>query len=140
MRSLVSQVPATSPATAQYNRADRADYDSYYCIWDSYRSIHPLITLLDPTSQALMVRSLIDIYRHEGWLPDCRMSLCKGYTQGGSNADVVLADSYVKGITGGIDWATGYQAVVKDAEGEFDTKHARQKQRWFGWANIVSSS
>jgi putative alpha-1,2-mannosidase len=41
-------------------------YDSYYCIWDSFRSIHPLITLLDPHSQTLMVRSLIDIYRHEG--------------------------------------------------------------------------
>lgn len=41
-------------------------YDSYYCIWDSFRSIHPLITLLDPNSQTLMVRSLIDIYRHEG--------------------------------------------------------------------------
>lgn len=41
-------------------------YDSYYCIWDSFRSIHPLLTLLDPESQTLMVRSLIDIYRHEG--------------------------------------------------------------------------
>lgn len=46
-------------------------YDSYYCIWDSYRSIHPLITLLDPESQTLMVRSLIDIYRHEGMIPTC---------------------------------------------------------------------
>jgi putative alpha-1,2-mannosidase len=100
------------------------DYDSYYCIWDSYRSIHPLITLLDPVSQTRMVRSLIDIYRHEGKLPDCRMSLCKGFTQGGSNADVVLADSYVKGLTGGIDWKTGYEAVVSDAEGNlFRTFH-----------------
>ncbi|KAH0384005.1 alpha-1,2-mannosidase, putative subfamily, partial [Aureobasidium melanogenum] len=39
-------------------------YDSYYCIWDSFRSIHPLITLFDPSSQALMIRSLLDIYRH----------------------------------------------------------------------------
>ncbi|EPE04493.1 hypothetical protein F503_03555 [Ophiostoma piceae UAMH 11346] len=93
-------------------------YDSFYCIWDSYRSIHPLITLVDPKSQARMVRSLIDTYRHEGWLPDCRMSLCKGYTQGGSNADVVLSDSFVKGLDEDIDWKTGYEAVVKDAEVE----------------------
>ncbi|KAJ4395869.1 hypothetical protein N0V93_000083 [Gnomoniopsis smithogilvyi] len=93
-------------------------YDSYYCIWDSYRSIHPLITLVDPLSQTLMVRSLIDIYRFEGWLPDCRMDLCKGYTQGGSNADVVLADTFVKGFTNGIDWDTGYEAVLKDARAE----------------------
>ncbi|KAF3760901.1 family 92 glycoside hydrolase [Cryphonectria parasitica EP155] len=93
-------------------------YDSYYCIWDSYRSIHPLITLVDPFSQTLMVRSLIDIYRHEGWLPDCRMDLCKGYTQGGSNADVVLADTFVKGFTNSIDWDTAYEAVLKDAQAE----------------------
>jgi putative alpha-1,2-mannosidase len=46
--------------------SDEPYYDSYYCIWDSARSIHPLLTLLDPHSQTLMVRSLIDIYRHEG--------------------------------------------------------------------------
>ena len=46
--------------------SDEPYYDSYYCIWDSFRSIHPLITLIDPHSQARMVRSLIDIYRHEG--------------------------------------------------------------------------
>ncbi|EGP83142.1 putative mannosidase [Zymoseptoria tritici IPO323] len=97
-------------------------YDSYYCIWDSFRSIHPLLTILDPYSQIQMVRSLIDIYRHEGWLPDCRMSLCKGFTQGGSNADVVLAETYLKigklAADYGVDWATAYEAVVKDAEVE----------------------
>jgi putative alpha-1,2-mannosidase len=46
------------------------------------------------------------------------MSLCKGFTQGGSNADIVLADSYVKNITKGVDWETGYEAAVKDAEGK----------------------
>lgn len=47
------------------------------------------------------------------------MSLCKGFTQGGSNADVVLADSYLKNITTEVDWKTGYEAVVSDAEGKF---------------------
>jgi putative alpha-1,2-mannosidase len=99
-------------------KSDEPYYDSYYCIWDSFRSIHPLITLLDPHSQTLMVRSLLDIYRHEGWLPDCRMSLCKGFTQGGSNADIVITDAYLKNITAGIDWELAYEAVVKDAEVE----------------------
>lgn len=92
-------------------------FDSYYCIWDSFRSTHPFLTLADPHAQALMVRSLLDVYRHEGKLPDCRMSLCKGFTQGGSNADNLLADSYVKGLEDGIDWETAYEAVVSDAEG-----------------------
>lgn len=65
-----------------------------------------------------MIRSLIDIYRHEGYLPDCRMNLCEGFTQGGSNADVVLADAFLKGLNDSVDWETGYEAVVKNAEGE----------------------
>ncbi|RAL12537.1 glycoside hydrolase family 92 protein [Aspergillus homomorphus CBS 101889] len=98
-------------------QSDEPYYDSYYCIWDSYRGVHQLLTLADPLSQSLMLRSLIDIYRHEGYLPDCRMSLCKGYTQGGSNADVLLAEALLKNVSD-IDWATAYEAVVKDAEVE----------------------
>lgn len=46
------------------------------------------------------------------------MSFSKGYTQGGSNADVVIADAYVKKLRAGIDWDTAYEAVVSDAEGK----------------------
>lgn len=93
-------------------------FDSFYCLWDSFRSQLPFLTINDPHALTQMVRSLIDTYQHEGWLPDCRMSLCKGYTQGGSNADVVLTDALIKGLTDGIDWDVAYQAVVKDAEVE----------------------
>jgi putative alpha-1,2-mannosidase len=46
------------------------------------------------------------------------MSLCKGNTQGGSNADIVIVDAYLKNITAGIDWTVAYEALVKDAEVE----------------------
>lgn len=93
-------------------------YDSFYCIWDSFRAQHPLLTIIDPAAQTEMVKALVDIYRHEGKLPDCRMSFCKGLTQGGSDADIVLADAFVKNITDGVDWETAYEAVVSDAEVE----------------------
>ncbi|KAF7957828.1 hypothetical protein EAE96_003398 [Botrytis aclada] len=64
-----------------------------------------------------MIRSLLNTYQNVGWLPDCRMSLCKGFTQGGSNADNVISDAYVKNLTG-IDWQLAYEAVVNDAENE----------------------
>jgi putative alpha-1,2-mannosidase len=44
------------------------------------------------------------------------MSLCKGWTQGGSNADIVLVDAFLKGLTQDIDWNKGYEAIVNDAE------------------------
>ncbi|RDA88411.1 hypothetical protein CP532_5601 [Ophiocordyceps camponoti-leonardi (nom. inval.)] len=93
-------------------------FDSYYCIWDLFRSQLPLLTIIDPDALEQVVRSLISIYEHDGWMPDCRMSLNRGYTQGGSNADNVLADAFVKGIRGGIDWAKGLAAAKKDADVE----------------------
>ncbi|OQD79762.1 hypothetical protein PENANT_c044G02851 [Penicillium antarcticum] len=116
-------------------KSDEPYYDSYYCIWDSFRSIHPLLTLVDPLSQSLMLRSLIDIYRHEGYLPDCRMSLCKGNTQGGSNADVLMADAYLKKVEG-IDWDTAYEAVVKDAEVEPANWDVEGRGGLHSWKNL----
>ncbi|KAJ6120452.1 hypothetical protein N7523_004732 [Penicillium sp. IBT 18751x] len=98
-------------------QSDEPYFDSFYCLWDAFRAQHPLLTILDPQAQSRMVRSLLDTFKHEGWLPDCHMSLCKGWTQGGSNADVVIADAYVKNLTG-IDWELAYTAMVNDAENE----------------------
>jgi len=92
-------------------------FDSFYCIWDMWRVQLPFLTVIDPIQQSRIVRSLLDIYQHRGWLPDCSMSTCKGWTQGGSDADNVLVDAYVKNLTG-IDWSLAYEAIVNDAENE----------------------
>jgi putative alpha-1,2-mannosidase len=92
-------------------------FDSFYCIWDMWRVQLPFLTILDPAMMSNMVRSLLDTYKHRGWLPDCMMSNCKGWTQGGSDADNVLVDAYVKNLTG-IDWELAYEAIVNDAENE----------------------
>lgn len=97
--------------------AGRPYFDSFYCIWDSFRVQHPFLTIIDPRAQTQMVNTLLDIYDNDGWLPDCHMSLCNGWTQGGSNADVVIGDAYVKNLTG-IDWEHALKAVVNDAENE----------------------
>lgn len=59
-------------------------------LWDSFRSQIPFLTLVDPLSVEEMIRSLIDTYVHLGWLPDCRMSLNKGYTQVSRLAVILL--------------------------------------------------
>ncbi|CAA9964125.1 Glycoside hydrolase family 92 protein [Pyrenophora teres f. maculata] len=92
-------------------------FDSFYCIWDMWRVQLPFLTVLDPAMLSNMARSLLDTYKHRGWLPDCMMSTCRGWTQGGSDADNVLVDAYVKNVTG-IDWELAYQAIVNDAENE----------------------
>jgi predicted alpha-1,2-mannosidase len=92
-------------------------FDSFYCLWDMWRVQLPFLTIMDPFTISNIVRSLLDTYKHRGWLPDCMMSTCSGWTQGGSDADNVLVDAYVKNITG-IDWQLAYTAIVNDAENE----------------------
>ena len=72
--------------------------------------------VLQPVAYEEQIRSIIDVWRHEGYMPDARSSNYNGRSQGGSNADNVLADAYVKGVRGLVDWTDGYSAMVKDAE------------------------
>lgn len=90
-------------------------YDDFYAIWDTFRTSSPLLVLLAPDREADIVRALVDIYRHEGWLPDARSGNFTGRTQGGSNAEFLIADAYLKKVQG-IDWETAYAAMVTDAE------------------------
>jgi predicted alpha-1,2-mannosidase len=89
-------------------------YDDFQAIWDTFRSQGPLLTLIAPDVQRDIVRSLVDTYRHAGYMPDARVGNDNGRTQGGSNANVLVADAYVKGLAG-IDYPTAFKAMIKDA-------------------------
>lgn len=89
-------------------------YDDFYAIWDTYRSSSPLITLIDADRQSDIVRSLINIYKRDGYMPDARSGNCNGRTQGGSNAEIVVADAYAKNLKG-IDYELALEAMLKDA-------------------------
>lgn len=90
-------------------------YDDYYAIWDTYRTSMPLLTLIDTQRQTDMVNSLINIYKRDGYLPDARSGNSNGRTQGGSNAEIAIADAYVKGLDG-IDWDLALEAMLRDAD------------------------
>ena len=91
-------------------------FDDYYTAWDTFRCLNSLYLLLSPDTESQIVRSLIDIWRHEQFLPDGRSHFYNGRVQGGSNADNILADAYVKGLRGAINWTDGYSALLTDAE------------------------
>jgi predicted alpha-1,2-mannosidase len=90
-------------------------YEDFYTLWDTFRTVHPLLTVIQPQRQRDMVRSLLDTYRHTGWLPDARIAGANGMTQGGSNGDVVIADAVVKNL-GGFDKALAFEAILKNGE------------------------
>ncbi|KAH8434032.1 alpha-1,2-mannosidase family protein [Aspergillus melleus] len=91
-------------------------YQDIFTYWDLFRCSTALMQVLQPEAYEEQIRSLIDIWRNDGFLPDARSSNYNGRTQGGSNADNILADAYVKGVRGAVNWDDGYRAMVKDAE------------------------
>ena len=99
-------------------------YDDYYAIWDTYRTSTPLITLIDERREADIVNALLNIYKREGYMPDARSGDCNGRTQGGSNADVVIADAFAKQV-GGIDYDFALEAMLKDGEADPGADHEK---------------
>jgi len=100
-------------------RSAEPHYEDFYTVWDTFRTLNPLLTLIEPQRERDMVRSLLDTYKATGWLPDGRIAGTNGLTQGGSNADVVVADAIINGL-GGFDTGLAWQALVKDAETDSD--------------------
>lgn len=105
-------------------QSDEPSFDDYYCIWDIFRCTTTLYHIIQPAYYEEMIRALIDIWRFEGYMPDGRSGNYNGMVQGGSNADNVLADAYVRGLRGQVNWTAGYLAMVKDAEVQPFTTYA----------------
>ena len=95
-------------------RSSAPYYDDFYTLWDTFRSSLPLITFIAPARQVEIINAMLNIYEHDGYLPEGRSGDCNGRTQGGSNAEVVIADAYVKGLKG-INYRLGLEAMMKDA-------------------------
>jgi predicted alpha-1,2-mannosidase len=83
-------------------------------LWDTFRTVHPLYTLIAPTDQRDMLVSLVKMLEQGGWLP--RWPSGHGYANSmlGTPADIVIAESYLKGIRG-FDVAKAYQAMRRTA-------------------------
>lgn len=92
---------------------DNGLWDDYYAIWDTYRTSTPLLTILCPDRATDIARGLLDVYRHTGYMPDARSGNSNGRTQGGSNAEIVMADAMAKGLD--LDYRLALEAMIKDA-------------------------
>ena len=90
-------------------------YDDFYCIWDTFRSSTPLLTLLAPQRVTEILQALLEIQDHDGFFPDGRSGNFSGRTQGGSDAEMMFTDAYVKHVPG-LDWERVYKAMRHDAD------------------------
>lgn len=109
--NVTGEVPGWNPNTPHY-------WD-FYCIWDIFRATMPLYTLVWPDKQREFIKTLLEIYKQRGYLPDAWIANDYAQMQGGSNADVVLADATVKKL-GGFNNKLAFEAVRKNAENQPD--------------------
>lgn len=85
-----------------------------FSLWDTYRNLTQLQTLLFPDKQIDMVRSMIDIYKEWGWMPKWELYGRETWTMEGDPSIPIITDLYLKGFRD-IDIEAAYQAFLKSA-------------------------
>jgi len=95
-------------------RAENYTHYATFSLWDTFRSEHPLLTLILPEIQNDMIKSLIDQYEHGGWFP--KWPMLNRYTNCmiGDHATAVIVDSYLKGIRN-FNASKAYEGMRKSA-------------------------
>jgi predicted alpha-1,2-mannosidase len=93
---------------------------TYYCdysVWDTFRGVHPLLTLLQPQRDGDMVQSLVMKGKQGGFLPI--FPAWNSYTSEmtGDYATAIITDAYMKGIRN-FDVPEAYRLMRKNATEE----------------------
>ncbi len=85
-----------------------------FSLWDTYRAMHPLITLLSPTKSGEMMQSLVSMYEDGGWMPI--FPCWNSYTAAmiGDHSCAAFADAYMKGVRN-FDIKKAYEGIKKNA-------------------------
>lgn len=86
-----------------------------FSLWDTYRNLHQLMSLVYPQQQSDMVKSMIAMYDENGWLPKWELNSTETFTMVGDPASIVIADTYLKGIQD-FDVQKAYKAMLKGAD------------------------
>ena len=76
------------------------DYDffpSFLC-WDTYRSEHPLMTLVEPEHVNDMIKSIVSKTKNYGWLPAQHHRNVFGQGMVGDHLVPIIVDAYMKGF------------------------------------------
>lgn len=92
----------------------QGDRYTVFSLWDTYRNVHQLLTLVYPERQLQMVRSMLDMYREHGWLPKWELYGRETLTMEGDPSIPVIVDTWLKGLRD-FDIESAYEAMRKGA-------------------------
>ncbi len=97
---------------------DAPVWDDEYAVWDTWRTMFPLMEFVDPDMVRGNIGSFIERYKKNHEVRDAFVAgIDMNEEQGGDNVDNVIADAYVKKLSG-VNWEEAYQVVKHDADFE----------------------
>ncbi|MBQ3244925.1 MAG: GH92 family glycosyl hydrolase [Bacteroidaceae bacterium] len=116
--STISDVNGEYPKmeSAGVGKSDHTRY-TIFSLWDTYRNLHQLLTLVYPERQTDMLRTMVGMYEDWGWLPRWELFGRETYTMEGDPAAIVIADSWIKGLRD-FDIEKAYEGMLKSATTE----------------------
>jgi predicted alpha-1,2-mannosidase len=98
---IASDADGSYPGFAQDTLIHKAvgfDYYDDFSMWDTFRALHPLMTILEPERTLHMVKSLIAKAEQGGWMPI--FPAWSNYTAAmiGDHVSAMISDAFTKGI------------------------------------------
>jgi predicted alpha-1,2-mannosidase len=97
------------------HRADGFRTHTVFSLWDTFRTLHPLLTITHRERTADFVRTFLAQYREGGRLPVWELAGNETDCMIGYHAVPVIADAILKGI-GGFDVELAFEAMKHSAE------------------------
>ena len=85
-----------------------------FSLWDTYRALHPLMTIIDEKRTTDFINSFLEIYKQSGRLPVWELASNETDCMIGYHSVSVIADAYMKGIKG-FDSTLALEAMVASA-------------------------
>jgi len=97
-----------------------------FSLWDTYRTWHPLMTILEPELSVDFINVMLNMYELGGLLPIWELAGNETYTMIGNHAISVIADAYMKGLRG-FDAEKALEAMMHSAnQDHFGLKYYRK--------------
>ncbi len=90
------------------------DYYTVFSLWDTYRALHPLMTIIDQKRTNDFIKTFLRQFSEGGLLPVWELSANETYCMIGYHAIPVIADAFIKGIRD-YDTELAFKAMLESA-------------------------
>ncbi|MCK9617463.1 MAG: GH92 family glycosyl hydrolase [Lentimicrobiaceae bacterium] len=96
------------------HKTENFDYYTVFSLWDTYRALHPLLTITDRKRTSDFINTFIKQFEQGGKLPVWELAANETDCMIGHHAIPVIADAYLKGVSG-FDAEKALNAMVSSA-------------------------